>query len=278
MHSLTYQTYPLGPSTERHSRPAGAQRQSPFDMRAMFQDLEDAKELGRLYTKADVESYATLEDADVDGYEQRLRNFLSSASSLRAPEDQLATFRIITYSRLGRNREASQELCNAVPRLLGGGKEKNIESQLRMVSLGGLAIDNSKHIDANQAERAISLYFLCRDWKTGSRLLDPVSWSIPGYFKVETATARGFDWRMGTWIRHIYEYNKDFQMLSLGTPGRWATCRRDGRPIQILMGRVGVSRPYMAGSYLQDLSESHSALLKTVHGSHIEVVSKNVNQ
>jgi CHAT domain-containing protein len=180
---------------------------SPFDTGTILEELNGNRRLGEAYKATDDAAYTELEGGNIDGYDAQLVEFLTSTDSIKASKDQIATFRIIAYSSLGFPNEAARNLPLAVPRLFGLDETSIIEKSFRQVSYQGVSVDMSRQIDKNQAERGISLCFLCQDWTSGLNLLNTVNQSVPGYLNIHDPTARGYDWKLDSWIGAIYEHN-----------------------------------------------------------------------
>ncbi|KAH1489205.1 hypothetical protein LV164_008639 [Aspergillus fumigatus] len=154
-------------------------------------------------------AYSELEKGNIDGYEAHLQEFLDDSSSSGAPQDLVATFRLLTLSSLGDFEQAKTELPRAVPRLFG--QEENLtERCMRLLHMEGQVIDHSIQIDSNQALRAISLCFLCRDWDRGSYLLETISQNVPGYLNLDEMRDHSTDWMLATWVGAIYEHNGQY--------------------------------------------------------------------
>ncbi|KAH3317637.1 hypothetical protein KXW13_007191 [Aspergillus fumigatus] len=195
------------------SRPAGSSdsNQPPImlNMTAIFQEQREAESLARNYHEKSNMAYSELEKGNIDGYEAHLQEFLDDSSSSGAPQDLVATFRLLTLSSLGDFEQAKTELPRAVPRLFG--QEENLtERCMRLLHMEGQVIDHSIQIDSNQALRAISLCFLCRDWDRGSYLLETISQNVPGYLDLDEMRDHSTDWMLATWVGAIYEHNGQY--------------------------------------------------------------------
>ncbi|KAH2526051.1 hypothetical protein KXW40_007984 [Aspergillus fumigatus] len=195
------------------SRPAGSSdsNQPPImlNMTAIFQEQREGESLARNYHEKSNMAYSELEKGNIDGYEAHLQEFLDDSSSSGAPQDLVATFRLLTLSSLGDFEQAKTELPRAVPRLFG--QEENLtERCMRLLHMEGQVIDHSIQIDSNQALRAISLCFLCRDWDRGSYLLETISQNVPGYLDLDEMRDHSTDWMLATWVGAIYEHNGQY--------------------------------------------------------------------
>lgn len=181
---------------------------NPLDIRAILQEQADNQKLGEVYNTRYNAAYAELEAGNIDGFDSQLVQFLAATDSLRAPRDQLATFRIVANASLGLFEDARDcHLPNAVPRLFGRTETNLIETMLRRVNFQGVDVDNSAQIDRNQAERGISLCFLSQGWRAGWDLFCAVNQSVPGFLNLNNATVRGYDWKLDSWIGAILEHN-----------------------------------------------------------------------
>lgn len=187
-----------------------SQRSGPqtvsLDMNSLMQEQLENQGLSQEYNNTMEEAYAELEDANVERFDDLLTRFLELTESMRAPKDQVATFRLIAYSSLGELEKARLELPYTAPRFCGQ-EESQIERMLRLVNIGGVTINNARQIDSNQALRAVSLCFLSRDWVMGSEMLRRIDQIVPGYLDMDEVAKRGSDWQLATWVGTIHEYN-----------------------------------------------------------------------
>ncbi|KAG4414207.1 hypothetical protein IFR04_012654 [Cadophora malorum] len=185
---------------------SGSPATSPLDFAAILREQNENRRLGEAYSTKYNAAYTELERGNIDGYDGQLAEFLTSTNSMAASKDQIATFRVIVISALGIPSEAARQLPLAVPRLFGREETSAIE-KLGQISYQGVTIDMSLQIDRNQAQRGISLCFLCQDWASGLRLLHTANQLMPGYLTIGDATVRGYDWMLDSWIGAIYEHN-----------------------------------------------------------------------